>query len=218
MDSMDTSEMDDSGLYSASDAYRQHLCRVMEIVLSGGDARNAAAELKHDPVLLYQYMTYLRTMGVGYRHDSGSSSQAVISFTPANLCKWLDNLMDADIDDISLPVSWNAIVRGRFVELMGRSLFGEERAEELFVVGIFSVLDILLARPMRDLLDQIAVSDDMYQALLYRKGPYAPLLFLAKAIEDAHEQRIDQLQVSLQVPMEVIYDTYNAALHWAEQR
>lgn len=195
---------------------RQHLGRIIDIVRTGGDAEQAGREVKHDPVLLYQYMIHLRSVGVGYRHDSGPSSQGVIRFQQKEFSTWLNNVTDTKLQDVNLPVSRNAVVRGRFVELIGESMFGEDRSDELFVVGILSVLDILLGRPMRALLEEISVSDDMYQALLYRKGPYASLLFLAKAIEDANEQRIDQLQAILQIPIDSIYETYNAALEWAE--
>jgi EAL and modified HD-GYP domain-containing signal transduction protein len=214
MNSVNINLATETGSGLATAVCRQHLSRIMEIVHAGGDTEHAGLEVKHDPVLLYQYMTHLRANGVGYQHDS--ASHAIIRFHQQEFSAWLGTLAEVQLPDASLPISKNAVVRGRFLELLGRSIFGEAKSDELFVAGIFSVLDILLARPMRSLLDQISVSEDMYQALLYRKGPYASLLFLAKAIEDANEQRIDQLQAALQIPIEAIYETYNAALEWAE--
>jgi EAL and modified HD-GYP domain-containing signal transduction protein len=161
-------------------------------------------------------MTHLRSSGVGYQHDCSPRKLTVIPFRTQEFQDWLDNVAETELQDVNASVSKNAIVRGRFLELIGKTLFGAEHTDALFITGIFSVLDILLGRPMRTLLDQIFVSEVMHEALLFRRGGYAQLLFLAKAIEDANEQRIDELQAALSISMEAIYENYNAALDWAE--
>jgi EAL and modified HD-GYP domain-containing signal transduction protein len=216
MDMMNTNLATKASTKPEPSLCRQHLGRIMEIVQTSGNADNAAIEVKHDPVLLYQFMTHLRSNGTGYKHDCAPHAQSLIQFRTQEFQDWFDNMAETELQDVSAAVSKNAIVRGRFVELIGKSMFGELHADALFITGIFSVLDILLGRPMRTLLDTICVSEEMYEALLYRKGRYAQLLFLAKAIEDANEQRIDDLQAALSIPIETVYETYNAALEWAE--
>ncbi len=192
--------------------------KIIGMLRNDGNSERAQHELKHDPVLLYQFMTYLRSVGVGYQHDAGPWHPPVLRGQPEQFKNWVSQFADSGCQEVSRSIGKNAVVRGRFLELIGKTMFGDKAADELFIVGIFSVLDILLAQPMRKLLDGLTISEEMHQALLYRKGAYAPLLFLAKAIEDANEQRIDQLQATLQIPIEVMYETYNAALEWAEQR
>jgi c-di-GMP-related signal transduction protein len=76
-----------------------------------------------------------------------------------------------------------AIVRGRFVELLGVGLLPASEAGNLFVVGLFSLLDQLLGVPMPQLMRQVSLPDAIVQALLHRENIYGPLLGLAEACE-----------------------------------
>ncbi len=48
--------------------------------------------------------------------------------------------------------------------------------ESCFTVGLFSVLDVLAGRPMKDILAELPLSDDVKSALLNREGPLGPTL------------------------------------------
>ena len=88
-------------------------------------------------------------------------------------------LREADASSIN-PA---AIIRGRFAELLGMSLLPTNEAENLFVAGMFSMLDRLLGMPMEEVLTQIPLSEALCQALLSRDGMYGPFLALAESCE-----------------------------------
>src|SRR3546814_16181472 len=76
-----------------------------------------------------------------------------------------------------------AIVRGRLAELAGHGILPKNEAENLFVVGMFSLLDRLLGIPMEQILEKVQLSESVAQALLTRDGVYGPFLELAEACE-----------------------------------
>jgi c-di-GMP-related signal transduction protein len=76
-----------------------------------------------------------------------------------------------------------AIIRGRFAELLGLYLLPRNEAENLFVAGMFSMLDRLLGMTMDEALAQIPLSEALCQALLSRQGIYGPFLALAESCE-----------------------------------
>ncbi|MGV7209786.1 hypothetical protein ACLB1G_18255 [Oxalobacteraceae bacterium A2-2] len=51
---------------------------------------------------------------------------------------------------------------------------GQGEAEQVFVAGMFSLLDRLLGIPMAEVLDSVQLSEDVVAALLTRGGKYGP--------------------------------------------
>jgi EAL and modified HD-GYP domain-containing signal transduction protein len=64
-----------------------------------------------------------------------------------------------------------------------------EMRDEMFVCGLFSLLDHMLKQPFAKLLQSIPVPERVRQALVDESGPYQPYLELVRAIE--HESVYD---------------------------
>jgi EAL and modified HD-GYP domain-containing signal transduction protein len=76
-----------------------------------------------------------------------------------------------------------AIARGRFMEIIAASRFPPQQHDNLFIVGAFSLLDILFGAPLGDILAEIDLPTAITAALTQRSGEFAPLLALALACE-----------------------------------
>ena len=121
-----------------------------------------------------------------------------------------------DGNSLDLALMENALVRARLAELCsGDSLPANER-DELFVAGIFSLLDVLLRMPMEKVLDQVSLPSLVVEALLHKRGKYAPYLELAIACEEFDQDRI--VALSNQIGLDLAYvSSYQVdALLWAE--
>jgi EAL and modified HD-GYP domain-containing signal transduction protein len=76
--------------------------------------------------------------------------------------------------------------RGLLMEELGRdSGADDERRGELFICGVFSLLDRLMHQPFAELLKSIPTSDAVRAALLDASGPHQPYLALVQAVESA---------------------------------
>jgi EAL and modified HD-GYP domain-containing signal transduction protein len=73
-------------------------------------------------------------------------------------------------------------VRARFCELAGPR-FGESNCDQLFTLGLFSVVDALMDAPMPELLRAIPFPEDMTHALVAGHGAKGALLDCAIACE-----------------------------------
>jgi EAL and modified HD-GYP domain-containing signal transduction protein len=58
-------------------------------------------------------------------------------------------------------------------------------ADRAFTVGIMSLADALFSIPMRDILDNVEVADDVRAALLDREGQFGTMLRVAELLEAA---------------------------------
>jgi EAL and modified HD-GYP domain-containing signal transduction protein len=59
----------------------------------------------------------------------------------------------------------------------------EDMRNELFICGVFSLLDRMFQQPFSELLKTIPVPERVYQVLAEHTGPYEPYFTLVQAIE-----------------------------------
>jgi EAL and modified HD-GYP domain-containing signal transduction protein len=109
-----------------------------------------------------------------------------------------------------------SITRGRLSELLGESYFEKHDRDNLFIVGVFSLLDAILKMPMEDILEKIQLPETVAEALLTRGGIYGPFLQLTEACESADSKRILELAELLQYDANKVNECHIAALAWAE--
>jgi EAL and modified HD-GYP domain-containing signal transduction protein len=176
-------------------------------------------ELKSDPVISYRLMMHVNSAGMGFPRQIKSYRQAVQILGLHQLYRWLVRLLvTADPSDRGSVIGRNAIIRGRFLELAGGQAPGVSAVDDLFVVGAFSLLDVLFGEPMEVLIADLRMGEDVRRALVRREGPYAPLIRLAEAIELAEEPRIAAAMDELPgLSVDLIFETYQQALQWAEK-
>ena len=99
-----------------------------------------------------------------------------------NVKRWSTLTIFAGIDDKPRELITTALVRARFCERAGERI-GECHGDELFTLGLFSVVDALMDAPMPELLRHIPFPEEMKTALIAGHGPKGQLLELAIACE-----------------------------------
>jgi EAL and modified HD-GYP domain-containing signal transduction protein len=80
-----------------------------------------------------------------------------------------------------------ALVRARFSELMMEAVGRGADTSAGFVAGLFSLLDALLQMPMAEVVERVSLTPELREALLERRGPFAPTLKVIDAFESADD-------------------------------
>jgi EAL and modified HD-GYP domain-containing signal transduction protein len=106
-------------------------------------------------------------------------------------------------------------MRGRFVELMGEIMLPRGESDNLFVVGMFSLIDQLLGVPMQEVLNKVQLSDSVQQAILTRGGVYGPFLSLAEACE-LNTGEAARLSEALLLSADQVNAAHLSALAWSQ--
>jgi len=81
------------------------------------------------------------------------------------------------------PANYGALRRGLFMRQLGPDASDEDTLGELFMCGVFSLLDRMMGQPLGEALSTLAVPERVRAALVDGVGPYQPLLELVRAIE-----------------------------------
>ena len=120
-------------------------------------------------------------------------------------------------DPRSKALLQNALVRARMTELLGQGKLSPAEREGLFIVGIFSLLDVLLNVPMEQALERLQLPDQVMAALARREGVYAPFLALSVACEEADQEAIIEYAAACGLDANEVNTAQVKALVWAEE-
>lgn len=141
--------------------------------------------LKRDPSLAFKLMRYINSPAFGLRVEISSFRHAIMMLGYKRLKRWLALLLATAGKDSNIkPVMFAAVRRGLLMEELVRSSGDEEMRNEMFICGVFSLLDRMFKQPFSELLKTIPVPDRVYQALVDGAGPYQPYFALVQAVEN----------------------------------
>lgn len=191
------------------------IVRLMQTIRRNEDLRTIEAALKHDAALTYRLLRHINSPGVGIGVQIQSLRHAVAMFGYLPLFRWLSVLLATSNKGSAAFMTKKAIVRGRFVELMGQGIVPPDEADNLFVAGMFSLIDRLLGVSLEEVLDKVQLSESVQLAILKREGVYGPFIALAESCEvDGSEAA--HLSESLFMSAEKVNAAHLSALAWAQ--
>ena len=195
---------------------QQIILQLMQMVQQNEDVPKIESVLKRDPALSYKLLRFINSAGFGAGRDIQSLKQAIGLLGYAPLYRWLVLLLaTASKSGYSPVLMETAVVRGRLTELLGGKSLGKAHCENLFVAGMFSLLDRLLGLPMKEVLETIQLPDDVVRALITRGGVYGPCLALAEACE-LNSNLVASLAHSLNISPLEVNKAHLSALAWAQ--
>ena len=140
--------------------------------------------LKRDPTLAFRLLRYVNSPGFGLSVEVTSFGHALMLLGPQRLKRWLALLLASSSKAPNArPMLFAAVRRGLLLEMLVGDSDDAGLRGEIFICGIFSLLDRLLQQPMASLLQNLPMPERVSQALCGQGGPYAPYLALACAIE-----------------------------------
>ncbi len=183
-------------------------------VREDADMHQIAAILRQDMAMSYRLMRYVNAAARGLNHQLSSIEQALMIMGQAQLDRWLTLMMLGGGLGGNGAVLEAALVRARFMELLGEGYRGEKIDERLFVLGLFSMLDIALKVPLEEAIRPLNLPPQMRDALLEQKGTLGNFLALAEASQNGDSQRVMQHAVSLGLTVRKVNARHIEALTW----
>jgi len=175
-----------------------------------------ASKIKQEASLTFRLLRYLNSAAFGLRLEIRSIPHALSLLGERELRKWIAVVsvgVMADGKPGELMVV--PLVRGRFCELLAPFAGMGDQTNDLFLLGLLSVMDAILDQPLETILAEMPVRQEIKQALLARTGTYRNMLDIAIAHERADWTKISTLAASLGIPEGQIPALYVSAVDWA---
>jgi len=201
------------------DSDRIRVLELLNRVKSQEEISQLEEIFKHDAMLSYKLLRYINAPVNGFRQPIRSIAHALVILGYNQLYRWLTLLLftSGSADPRNKALLQNALVRARMTELLGQGKLPPAECEGLFIVGMFSLLDVLLNVPMERALEQLRLPGPVMAALGHREGVYAPFLALSVACEEADQEAIIEHAAACGLDANEVNTAQVKALIWAEE-
>ncbi len=134
------------------------------------------------------------------------------------LKKWINaaaaNLLYSDKPN---EITRLSLLRARFAENLAAAFQLTPRVEELFLMGLFSVLDVILEKSMEEALQVVRVSKAIQEALIYHKGEFAELYDFMCQYENANWSEVSRQMIIQNIDMETATNAYLDSIRWCRE-
>ena len=171
--------------------------------------------ITRDVSLTYNLLKLVNSAYFGQRTRVNSVKQALVVLGEREIRKWvtLITLQGMSTERFSAPVSLS-LIRARFAELLAQVTGFHNHQEELFLTGLFSMLDVLLQRPMPQILDEVQAPLAVKEVLLYGTGPFEDLCMAVASYEQGEWDKIEASAKKLNIEASALTKAYLEALRW----
>ena len=173
----------------------------------------AAAVIEHDTALVISLLAMVNRMTV----NSGISTvgHAAAMLGQKELKRWINTAVTKELcSDKPSEITRISLIRARFAEMLAPVFNLNTNSSELFLMGLFSVIDAMLDKPMKEALELVKVSKDIGNALMDGTGKYAPVVDFINAYEMANWSEVSRQLILLDQSDDTVYDAYTNALSW----
>jgi EAL and modified HD-GYP domain-containing signal transduction protein len=178
------------------------IVEMMAMIERGEDPVAIEKVIRRDAALAYKLLRYINSPGFGLSVEVQSFRHAVMMLGYGRLKRWCALLLATACKDSNLrPVMVASFRRGVFLEHLLGAAQDEQLRDEVFILGVLSLLDKLLKRPFAELFRNLHVPERVHETLVERSGPYLPYLKVVESIENGPDpelqSRLDDCVMSL---------------------
>lgn len=176
--------------------------------------------IKCDVSLSYKLFKYVNSALFSRRRQISSVHEALMTLGELNARRWITlATLPSLTDGSSSELTAHALVRARFCEAVAEAA-GLQSAAQTFTIGLFSLLDALMNRPLPEILAELNLAQIVTDPLLgvMNDENLAAVVFrAAKAYEEGNWEDLLLIGEHLHLPTEVMADCYLSAIRWSSE-
>ena len=172
--------------------------------------------IKHDALLCYRVLRTVNSAGFAQQKKIDSLRQALVLLGIDTVRRWAALWVLAGLSAEAHPeLVTMSTVRARYCELLARQSRGPDHAAEGFLLGMCSLLDSILQRPMEVILAELPLPDEIVAALAGTENHSRHLLDCAIAYERGEFDRCLYLAGRAGLDPKQLPIAHRDALRWA---
>jgi len=142
-----------------------------EVNKPDADFDNIEKVIKHDLSLSYKLIKFINSVFFNLNVKIESIRHALVLLGINEIRKWVSLIaMTAMAEDKPQELMNVSLIRARFCEYIAPHVGLQQRSSDLFLMGLFSVIDAIIDKPMESILKELPLSEDIKGALLEEQG------------------------------------------------
>lgn len=171
-----------------------------------------------DPSITVKLLRFINSSAFCLRHKVHSIKQTLVLLGPEEWRKWIALVvMHGLAGDKTDELIIQAISRAYQCEHLAPKFGLEQHSEDLFLVGLLSLIDVMLEQPMEHLMNELHLPDDIRDALLNRPGLFKDVLTIINCYERGSWAIYDALCSYYRISNKEIVENYWGSLKFAYQ-
>lgn len=175
--------------------------------------------IKRDPCLTYMLLKYLNSPFLGLRCQISSIKQALIILGDMEIKKWCSlSVLNQMGKDQPVELLRMALLRASFCESLALKVGLAGKKSELFLMGLFSFMDVILGRPLHEILEDVPIQRELKEALLGKSNAYRKIFDLVVAYERGQWPDVVLLTKDLKLQEEELPRVYAHSLDWLSKK
>ena len=177
------------------------------------DLTKAADIISQDTALIISLLRLANTRS--FNSEITSVRVAVSMLGQKDLTRWIQTtVIEKLCSDKPNELMRLSLLRAKFAENLAPVFGMAMRSQELFLTGLFSILDIILDCSMEEALSMVRVSGKIRAALLEHTGPLAEVLHFIVKYESAEWQEVSRQLVLKNIEIPDVSHAWVSSLQW----
>jgi EAL and modified HD-GYP domain-containing signal transduction protein len=171
--------------------------------------------ISRDVGMSVKALNFVNSAASGLNRTVDSIREAIIYLGRQRITNWGTLFLMSSVDDKPEELITLGLVRAKLCELMAKKA-GLDEPDSFFTVGLFSILDSLMDAPLEQVLEPMAITDEMSDSLINHGGVRGRALAYAIELEQGHFGYDEEHGFS-GLNAEIVSDLYFEAMLWADE-
>src|SRR5699024_8582080 len=189
---------------------------IQEIEKDKPDYDVLASIIARDLSLAYKLLTMVNSAAYNSQYKIDSIHQALTHLEIDEIKKWIYLLMLQEkrtVDNKELVKT--SLIKAKFMELIALEMKLKDNYFDFFLTGMFSSIDCLLNKDMKEVLTSLPLKAQVEDALLGRDNELSNVLELAQLIEKGDWDSLEEHPLASQIEKSRLTFLYIHSLKWA---
>ena len=176
------------------------------------DLSDIAGTIEHDPSLSISLLRFINSV---MPRKINSIRNAVAILGQKEVKRWATAALSIQLaEDRPSEITKVSLVRARFAENLAAAFDMAVFAPSLFMMGLFSLLDVILEKPMKEAASEVALDENVRLALVEHSGEFYKVLEFIFAYERANWDDVAIKMVQNNLDLDQITTAFVDALVW----
>lgn len=199
--------------------HKIHYLRILkEISADNPSFETIRKIIEQNPSFAYKLLKYVNSAFFGLRREISSIMHALQILGEAEIRRWVSLAIIMELgNDQPKELLRLCLLRARFSENLASKAGYKQQKSEFFFMGLFSCMDVLLGRPMEEILEDLPIQTQIKEALLGKPNLFKIVLDLAISYEKASWVDFPPLALQLGIEESELPQVYSSSIEWADR-
>ena len=173
--------------------------------------------INRDVSISYKLLRYINSAFFKRACEISTIKHAIVLLGEKEIKRFISLVTTAELaSDKPDELVRTSIIRARFCELLCINSRNGTDVSEIFLMGLFSLIDAMLDNTMENIMKSLPLSKNIKQALIEAKGELVDYLRFVSYYETANWDQCSLINSKMRVDEDKIPEFYQDAVNWAD--